>query len=445
MYKCSNCGYRSPKWMGRCPDCEEWESFVEDLKIKKGAKAKLVNSHDVTLTPLNKLETLVHERVESGIGEFDRVLGGGMTVGSVVLIGGEPGIGKSTLLIEAASCFAEKEKVLYISAEESLSQVSMRAKRLGIANENLLFAAEDSIESILPLFERDDIALVVIDSIQVVGFEAISAAKGSVAQVRESAHALTQKAKQTNTSLVIVGHVTKEGGISGPKLLEHIVDAVIYFEGEKNSHYRILRAVKNRFGSIGEIGVFEMSSKGLVEVNNPSAVFVSEQSKALPGRSIGCVLEGVRPMLIEAQGLTANAEFRNPCRRASGYAANKLTLIAAMLEKRLELNLSQTDIFINVTGGMRVYDPCADLAIVAAVLSAYQNINIPTDTVFLGEVGLLGELRSSTHLIARLTEIQRLGFKRVFVSKLNYDKIDKTEINLDLVPVANVSELLELL
>lgn len=442
MYKCSNCGYSTAKWMGRCPSCEEWESFYNEQPISN--KAKKRSKSTVVLTPLDDLTEFVHNRTKSGLAEFDRVIGGGLTEGSVILVGGEPGIGKSTLLIDIASRFARDSNVLYISAEESLGQVSMRAKRLGISNKNLLFAAENSVESILPLFKQEDVKLIIIDSIQVVGFDEIQAARGSLVQVRESAHALTQQAKKTNTALIIVGHVTKEGNISGPKVLEHIVDSVIYFEGERNSHFRILRAIKNRFGSIGEIGIFEMTQQGLQEVANPSSVFISEQDKDVPGRSIGCVLEGVRPMLIETQSLTSAADFGNPRRRSSGFNNNKLSLILAMMEKRLEMDLSSSDVYLNITGGMRIDDPAADLAAVVAIMSAHQGFVVPADVVFIGEVGLLGELRSTSHIAARLNEIARLGFKCAFVPALNCGKIKQEDFkSLKLVSVNNVCDLQE--
>lgn len=443
MYVCSNCGYNSVKWLGKCPGCGEWESFYEDdaKKHAKNGKAKAA-AKDVKLTPLSDISESVYDRQKTGIGEFDRVLGGGLVKGAVVLIGGEPGIGKSTLLIAAASRLAREKKVIYISAEESLEQVSGRAKRLGISNQNLLFASEDSVESILPLFARDDVAAIVVDSIQVVGFDAIDAAKGSVVQIRESAHALTQAAKQNDVALFIVGHVTKEGTISGPKLLEHIVDAVIYFEGERNSHFRILRAIKNRFGSVGEIGVFEMGSDGLEEVTNPSSVFITKGDERIPGRCIGCVLEGIRPIMIEAQALTATAEFGNARRRASGFNANKLPLFVAMLEKRLQISMAATDVFLNVAGGISVDDPSADLAAVAAIISAYQNVPLDPLTVFVGEVGLLGELRNASNVTQRLGEAQRLGFTRAFIPSVNADKVAKeAPKGLTVVPIKDVVDL----
>jgi DNA repair protein RadA/Sms len=444
MYLCSNCGYASVKWLGKCPGCGEWESFYQDeaKKNAKGAKGKSA-AKDVKLTPLKDIPEAVYARHTTGIAEFDRVLGGGLVKGAVVLVGGEPGIGKSTILIDAASRLARERKVLYISAEESMEQVSGRAKRLGISNEQLLFASEDAVENILPLFERKDVAAIVVDSIQVVGFDAIDAAKGSVVQVRESAHALTQAAKKHDVALFIVGHVTKEGNIAGPKLLEHIVDAVIYFEGERNSHFRILRAIKNRFGSVGEIGVFEMTSAGLAEVTNPSSVFISKGDERIPGRSIGCVLEGVRPLMIEAQALTAGADFGNARRRASGFNANRLPLFVAMLEKRLQVSFAQTDVFLNVAGGISVDDPSADLAAVAAIISAFQNTPLDPRAVFVGEVGLLGELRNASNLTQRLGEAQRLGFTRAFIPAVNAEKTKDLPKGLAIVPVKDVVELVE--
>jgi DNA repair protein RadA/Sms len=444
MYRCANCDYVSAKWLGRCPECGAWDAFVEERKDAKGGK-KAFALKSVSMTPLSGLSAVVEKRVETGIAEFDRVLGGGLVTGEVTLVGGEPGIGKSTLLLEVAARLARNNKVLYISAEESLGQVSIRARRLGVDNHNLLFAAEDVVENILPLFEQD-FAVIIVDSIQVIGFSAIQAARGSMVQVREAANALTDKAKKTGTCLLIVGHVTKEGAIAGPKLLEHVVDCVIYFEGERNSHFRILRAVKNRFGSIGEIGVFEMTGAGLEEVSNPSTIFVSEEDKDVPGRCIGCVLEGIRPILIEVQSLTADASYGVARRKTSGFDFNKYTLILAMIEKRLGINLAAYDVFLNVTGGMRINDPTADLAAAVATVSAYQGFVVPPDCVFIGEVGLLGELRSAPQVEQRLKEASRMGFKKAFIPRINYDKIRKSGFEgMDVNAAGNVQDVFDAL
>ncbi len=419
MFFCKNCGYKSIKWLGRCPECGEWDCFQKEETLAERKKAKTTPAQVFKITDLSVSSK---QRISSGIAEFDRVLGGGIVKAEAVLIAGSPGIGKSTLLLEVAGKLSAKAKVLYISAEESLSQVKMRADRLGIESNNLYLASENDLEKILDFFE-DGYSLIIIDSIQVLSLSKSGLSRGSILQIRECANALVEAAKTKSVPVLIVGHVTKEGDISGPKVLEHIVDAVIYFEGEKNSHYRILRAVKNRFGSTGEIGVFEMQASGLAEVENPSSVFISHKDN-YSGRALACVVEGSRAIVVEIQSLVAKANFNMPRRKSSGFDFNRFSLISAMAEKRLGLGLALQDIFVNVVGGIRVDDPAADLALAISIVSGYKDIIIPSGTVFLGELGLLGELRVVPQIEVRLKECQRLGVKQVFVPAVNLEKLD---------------------
>jgi len=438
MFVCSNCGYKTLKWLGRCPECGIWDSFIEEIRQNKKKKDK-----NIKLVSLKEIAIVEEERIPTGIKEFDRVLGGGLVKGEVVLIGGEPGVGKSTLLLETAAKIAEHNKVLYVSAEESISQVNLRAKRLRVSADNLFIVNEDNVNDIISLFKKD-ISLIVIDSIQAVSVDSLGSSRGSLVQVRESANILTEKAKKNDVSLMIVGHVTKEGFISGPKVLEHIVDCVIYFEGEKNSNFRILRAAKNRFGSVGEIGVFEMTQAGLVEIDNPSSIFISQQKKATPGRCVGCVLEGIRPILVEVQALVTKGTFGMVRRKTSGFDFNRFTLLLAMLEKRLGLHLATQDVFVNVTGGIKIIDPAVDLAMVLAVVSSLEDFVIPHDLIFISEVGLSGELRMVYNISQRLSEIKRLGFSSAFIPEVNSKKLDLNNfLDINIVGCSNVREIID--
>jgi len=442
MFICANCGYKALKWMGRCPSCNAWESFVEESPLSAKKSKKTVQVKPISINALSNSE---EERVSTKIEEFDRVLGGGIVSGEVILLGGEPGIGKSTLLLEAADKLAGEKKVLYVSAEESINQINLRAKRLEIKNNNLFIVNEDNLEGILPLFDKG-FDCIIIDSIQVVHIASLNSAKGSLLQVRESANILTETAKKKGIPVIIVGHVTKDGAIAGPKVLEHIVDCVIYFEGEKNSSYRVLRAVKNRFGPVGEIGVFEMVSRGLKEVKNPSSVFISSgnKSQGLSGRSISCVLEGMRPLLVEIQALVTKGVFGMVRRKSSGFDFNRFSLLTAVLEKRLGLHMASQDIFINVAGGIRINDPAADLALITAAISSFQNLEIDSSFIFIAEVGLSGELRGVRNILARLNESKRMGFSSVFISRQDYDKINlKDFLGLKVHGFENVRDVAE--
>ncbi len=422
MFICGQCGYQSAKWLGRCPECLSWESFEQNKE--EGAACKEIP--EAAVHPLSDAQISSEERLLSGIEEFDRVLGGGIVPGEVVLIAGEPGIGKSTLLLEIARSTARKEQVLYVSAEESLHQIRLRAQRLGITEQNLMVTCESNFDALLMLFEKG-YSVVIIDSIQVLQWSSRGVSWGGILQIKEMARVLVEQAKAKNISVFIVGHVTKEGVVSGPKALEHIVDAVIYFEGEKNSHYRILRAVKNRFGSTGEIGVFEMTAKGLMEVKNPSSVFLRHSDTVEGGSAISCVLEGTRALMVEIQVLVGRAHFSVVRRKASGFDFNRFSLIAAMLEKKLGFNLVTQDIFVNVASGVVIDDPAADLALAVAIASSYKDFSIPGKHVFIGEVGLLGELRPVAHLEARIRESKRLGFETIVFPQANRKEIEKNK------------------
>ena len=415
-YVCQHCGWQSPRWLGRCPECGEWNSFeeiVERRATRPGMAAVLECTEPVAVS---QIPTDRFARLRVPLEEFDRVLGGGIVPGSVVLIGGDPGIGKSTLLLQVAAGIAEAGGVvLYVSGEESPQQIKMRASRLGVTAENLLVLSETRVESIAETMQSLNPRLAVVDSIQTVYLEGLGSAPGGVTQVRESAAALLRVAKAKHIPLFLVGHVTKDGEIAGPRVLEHIVDAVLYLEGERFHSYRLLRGVKNRFGSTNEVGVFEMQSEGMVEVSNPSELFLSERGLPGPGSVVVVTLEGTRPILVEVQALTTTTSFGLPRRTANGIDYNRLLLLTAVLTKRVGLALSNQDVYVNVVGGMRVSEPAVDLGVVVAIASSFREEAVPPDLVAVGEVGLSGELRRVGHLDRRLVEAAKLGFKRCLV------------------------------
>jgi DNA repair protein RadA/Sms len=409
VYVCQQCGNESPKWLGRCPECNEWNTYVEAV-VSPAPKGKSPSS--VTQAQeLSKVSTNAAPRITLPIAEFNRVLGGGIVPGSVVLIGGDPGIGKSTLLLEVAGMIAERVgNVLYVSGEESAHQIKLRADRLGLRGEGLFLLPETDLESILERGNEVAPRLVIIDSIQTVHSSDISSAAGSLAQVRECTQRLMRWAKSSNTPIFIVGHVTKDGSIAGPNTLEHIVDVVLYLEGERYSSYRLLRGAKNRFGSTDEVGVFEMRDRGLVEVPNPSQVFLSQRSEGAVGSVIVPTIEGTRPLLVEIQALTSPTAFGLPRRNANGVDYNRLLMITAVLTKRARLALGSQDIITNVAGGIKVNEPAADLGIALAIASSFKNARVNPDIVAIGEVGLSGELRAVSQLEKRLAEAAKLGF-----------------------------------
>ncbi|MDA0682907.1 MAG: DNA repair protein RadA [Bacteroidetes bacterium] len=417
LFFCQDCGNESPRWMGQCPACSAWNSMVEERTAATSHKPGLIRKKGgITPRPLklSEIRSGAESRLETGNAELDRVLGGGIVEGSVVLIAGDPGIGKSTLMTELATLLGDV-KLLYVTGEESPSQVKMRAERMGVDSDRFLLLAETEVESIIRCVQEEEPTIMVVDSIQTIFRSDLTSAPGSVTQVRESAAALIQMAKSTGTATFIVGHVTKSGTIAGPRVLEHMVDTVLYLEGDRHHVFRILRAVKNRFGSTNEIGVFEMESKGLTPVDNPSELFLSDRNMLTPGSAVVCSLEGTRPMLAEIQALVTPTSYSNPQRTANGFEGRRLQMLLAVLEKRVGMPLSTCDVFVNVTGGLRLTEPAADLAIAAAIASSFRDIPIPSQAMISGEVGLGGEVRAISQLEARLLETSRLGFSQAFV------------------------------
>lgn len=448
IFTCQNCGCQSPKWLGRCPDCNHWNSFVEEDYTVPSAKTKeraaLYKAEPVLLrNVLPKAE----KRLKTNIAELDRVLGGGIVSGSVILIGGDPGVGKSTISLQVSNELTKDgSTVLYVSGEESVAQTKLRARRLGAGETEakLYIVNQTDLSLILEYIRKINPQVVIIDSIQVLFEPGVSSAPGSVSQVRECAGILTQLAKTTDTSIFIIGHVTKEGALAGPRVLEHIVDTVLYFEGDRFSIYRILRAVKNRFGSTNEIGVFQMDSAGLREVKNPSEIFLSERPKDVSGSVVACILEGTRPLLVEIQALVSKSSFGYARRRTQGFDFNRLSLLIAVLEKRIGLHLETEDVFVNVAGGIKIEDPAADLAAAMAVASAFREQFLLSDSVILGEVGLAGEIRSISQAVLRINEAEKLGFKHCLLPKNNYKNLSEKKSGIELVPVANLKEALDI-
>ncbi len=447
VFTCQSCGYQSPKWVGKCPDCQKWNSFVEE---DYSAPSSGVNEH-VSLYKdepvlLKDVQAREEERLKTGITELDRVLGGGIVAGSVILIGGDPGVGKSTISLQVSNQLTKQGvTVLYVSGEESTQQTKLRAKRLGSHESDRLYIVNQTdLSLIVEYIKKLKPGAVIIDSIQVVFDPGISSSAGSVSQVRECASILTQLAKTTGTPIFIIGHVTKEGTIAGPRVLEHIVDTVLYFEGDRFSIYRILRAVKNRFGSTNEIGVFEMNSQGLAEVKNPSEIFLSEKPQDVAGSVVTSTMEGSRPLLVEMQSLVARSSFGYARRRAQGFDSNRLSLLVAVLEKRIGLALEVEDIFVNVAGGIKVEDPAADLALAIAIASAFREQLVIPATMILGEVGLSGEIRSVSQGLLRVNEAEKLGFKHCILPKNNHKNFKNYKGNIELIPVANLKEGLDI-
>ena len=448
IYFCQNCGHEESKWLGQCPMCKEWNTFVEEKVstpvsgVSRGSSVAKPKSQVVTLSSVS---TTVEERTKTGIKELDRVLGGGIVQGSLVLVGGDPGIGKSTLLLQVCQKLADKQKkVLYISGEESLKQIKLRANRMGEFADSLFLLCETNLAAIQSVIEKETPDVVVIDSIQTMYNEEVASAPGSVSQVRESTNVLMQLAKGLNISTFIVGHVTKEGVVAGPRTLEHMVDTVLYFEGEREAAYRILRGVKNRFGSTNEIGVFEMCNNGLVEVENPSKMMLNGRPLDASGSVVVCSMEGTRPILIEIQALVSPTSFQMPRRTAVGIDYNRVNLLMAVLEKRVGLQLGGCDAYVNLAGGMKLGEPAIDLGIIMAIASSYKNRPILEDTIIFGEVGLVGEVRAVSGGEARIKEAQKLGFKRCILPQANVDQI-KVQTDMRLVGVSNVMEALDLI
>ena len=444
-YVCQSCGHRAPKWLGKCPECEAWNTLAEEKVKATSSKRKAGNGVvDVkSVQPVTAVEALTQNRLITGIGEFDRTLGGGLVEGSLTLIGGDPGIGKSTLLLQSMGEMAKSgAKVLYVSGEESPAQIKLRADRLGALSDNLLVCSEICIEDVLRLIDQVQPDALVLDSVQTFFTADLQSAPGSIGQVREVAFKIFQDVKKRAMPALLIGHITKDGAIAGPKSLEHIVDTVIYFEGEKGHSYRILRTIKNRFGSTPEIGVFEMLPKGLVGVENPSDIFLSERPADSPGSIIVSNMEGSRPLLVEVQALvTSSSSIGMPRRMSAGFDHNRTSLLIAIMEKRLGLNLQGEDIFINIAGGLKISEPAVDMGVAAAIAGSFRNRSVDPHTVMIGEVGLTGEVRSVMQLEARLTEAERLGFKKCVVPhSIKEDRLLNKNSSLRLVPVKTLSE-----
>ena len=439
VFVCSNCGYESAKWLGKCPACNEWNTFYEE-KVQNNLN-NFSNSHKEKVLPkkLKDVEGIEETRTSTGIGELDRVLGGGLVKGSLVLIGGEPGIGKSTLILQLCDKLKGEGKVLYISGEESAEQVKIRADRLNISNDDLMFLGETNIDNIQEVVNSLNPKLVIIDSIQTMYSEEITSAAGTVSQVREITSRIMRLCKDNGITTIIIGHVTKDGNIAGPRVLEHMVDTVLYIEGERYFSYRILRSVKNRFGSTNEVGMFEMKNEGMVEITNPSSVLISDKYDNPAGSVIVASIEGTRPLLIELQALTIPSIYGIPKRTANGIDYNRLSVLLAVLEKRAGIMLGTQDVYLNVVSGIRITEPAIDLGVILACTSSFKNISIPQDLVAIGEVGLTGEVRSVNMIEKRLKEAEKLGFKKCIIPESN-KKLLKENFKLDIIGIRNINE-----
>lgn len=441
IFACTNCGYTTNKWLGKCPNCNEWNSLVEEELISNKNITK--NHSKNTPVKLNQIEYTIHEKIKTGLEEFDRVVGGGITPGSMILIGGEPGIGKSTLLLEIINKLSKRnqdENFLYVSGEESAAQVASRTKRIGISNNNFYIYNETSWNKVLEEIGNIKPKYLVIDSIQTIGSDEIGSAPGSVSQIKEVTYELMNHVKQKNITCFIVGHITKEGNIAGPKILEHMVDTVIYFEGDQIGEYRIIRAIKNRFGSTNEIGLFQMNENGLIEVKNASRVFLDDSDLSAYGKSLTCTKEGTRSLFLEVQSLVVENNYGNGRRTANGIDGNRVAMMIAILEKYLGIPMGSNDIYVNVIGNLKVGNRDTDLALIASLLSSYKQKRIDDSSVFIGEVGLSGEVRSSLNMEFRLKELEILDYKKVFLSTKTAKEY-KSKTNLELIGLSNVKEL----
>ena len=444
VFFCSECGNESPKWSGRCSACGAWNSMVEQAEKNIKIGKKPYSSNGVKPSPITEISATDEIRFSTGMGELDRVLGGGAVKGSLVLVGGAPGIGKSTLMLQICKQLGTFAKVLYVSGEESTHQLKMRAKRLAVDSENLFVLSETCLGNILECTRQESPDILIIDSIQTLYNEELDSPAGGVGQVKDCTMALMQLAKGSGITVFVIGHVNKEGSIAGPKVLEHMVDCVLYFEGDQHMTYRILRAAKNRFGATNEIGVFEMMDQGLKEVENPSKMLLSGRPEDAPGTCVTCVMEGARPILAEIQALIVPSGSTNPRRTSNGFDYQRAAMLMAVLEKRGGLKLSQCDAFLNIIGGLTLDEPAADLAAIIAIASSYLDKPVPSHMTAIGEVGLSGELRSISHLEQRLSEVQRLGFTQCMIPA-NRAKELKPLPNLELLPVQNVAQALQIL
>lgn len=444
VFFCQNCGHEENKWLGQCPMCKEWNTFVEEpVSFSKSASAKLIK--DAEVVALKHVETDQEERIKTKIEELDRVLGGGIVPGSLLLVGGDPGIGKSTLLLQVCQRLCEdKHQVLYISGEESLKQIKLRANRMGEFTEDLLLLCETNLEIVKNVIQKRKPEVVIIDSIQTMYSEEVASAPGSVSQVRESTNVFMQLAKGLGISIFIVGHVTKEGTVAGPRVLEHMVDTVLYFEGDRHASYRILRGVKNRFGSTNEIGVFEMRQNGLVEVENPSEFMLNGKPENASGSVVACSMEGTRPILIEIQALVCSSNFGMPRRTAAGTDYNRVNLLMAVLEKRVGIHLSNYDAYVNIAGGIKMNEPAVDLGIVMAIVSSYKNQPIDEKTIVFGEVGLSGEVRAVNMPEQRVAEAKKLGFTTCIMPEVSREVVKNIK-GIKIIGVKTINEALQVL
>lgn len=440
---CTNCGNESTKWIGRCPSCNEWNTYVEEIISKENSNPNQSTFKDfsVKTKPVKLTEVKQNDisRFYSDDPEFNRVLGGGIVPGSIVLIGGEPGIGKSTLLLQIALSLNDL-KILYVSGEESVEQIKMRADRINVKNDSLYLYSETCTQTIFEQVKALEPNLIIIDSVQTVYSQHILSASGSISQVRECAGEFQRLAKETNIPVILIGHINKEGEIAGPKLLEHIVDTVLQFEGDRNYTHRLLRTIKNRFGSALELGVYEMKSHGLQPVINPSDILLGNRDEALSGVAIASTMEGMRPLMIEVQALVANAVYGNPQRSSIGFDTRRLNMLLAILEKRGGFQLSNKDVFLNLAGGIKVSDPALDLAVLAAIISSYKDEEISNNTAFCAEVGLSGEIRAVSRIEQRIAEAEKLGFDKIFISRYNA-KLPKDKFSIKIVTVGKISEI----
>ena len=448
VFYCKECGNESPKWIGHCPGCGAWNSYVEESvalgKDNKSVESSFLPEMKSKPVPVLEISTAKEARIDMGCGELNRVLGGGLVPGSLILLGGEPGIGKSTLLLQVALNLKDK-KVLYVSGEESAQQIKMRAERIGVRNESCLILTETNTADITKHIEEIKPDIVIIDSIQTLESAAVDSTAGSISQIRETAAEMNKVAKSLHIPTFLIGHITKDGSIAGPKILEHIVDTVIQFEGDRHYGFRVLRTIKNRFGSSSELGIFEMNANGLREVSNPSEILLSQRDENVSGISIAATLEGLRPMMIETQALVSTAAYGTPQRSCTGFDTRRLNMLLAVLEKRAGFRLSTKDVFLNIAGGLRVDDPAIDLAVVAAILSSNEDVEISNRYAFAAEVGLSGEIRSVNRIEARIAEADKLGMEKIFVSKYNCRGLDVSKFNVEVVPLATINELLRFL
>jgi DNA repair protein RadA/Sms len=448
VFFCKNCGNESAKWIGKCPGCGEWNTYIEETVVtgKKGqsVSSNIVMPGSAKPLPVQEISSTKIDRMDMGYAELNRVLGGGLVPGSLVLIGGEPGIGKSTLMLQVALQLTDV-KVLYISGEESQQQLKMRADRIGIRNQSCYILTETDTQEIVRHFKEMQPDMVVIDSIQTLQSPGLEATAGSISQIRETAAEMNKLAKGFQVPVYLIGHITKDGSIAGPKILEHMVDTVIQFEGDRHYGFRILRAIKNRFGSAAELGIFEMHANGLREVTNPSEILLSQREEAVSGVAIAAMVEGLRPMLIETQALVSTAAYGTPQRSGTGFDMRRLNMLLAVLEKRAGFRLAAKDVFLNIAGGIRVDDPAIDLSVIASILSSSEDIPIDSKDCFAAEVGLSGEIRAVNRIEARIAEADKLGFQRIFISKYNKKGLDTGKFKIEIIAVASVNQLFEAL